>query len=62
MTAIQELKIARSAYKLAKIRFNEELNPELIDAAIYEMEAAQKRISIAWQRIKAEAMTRRGSR
>ena len=56
MTARQELESARLAWKQAKLRLDAETNPELIDAAIYEMQAAEKRISVAWKRIRAEMM------
>ena len=62
MTARQELESARLAWKQAKLRLDTETDPELIDAAIYEMQAAEKRISVAWKRIRAEMMVGRGER
>jgi DNA replicative helicase MCM subunit Mcm2 (Cdc46/Mcm family) len=62
MTARQELESARLAWKQARIRLDQETNPDLIDAAIYEMQAAEKRISVAWKRIRAEMMVGRGER
>mgnify|MGYP000885815043 CR=1 FL=1 len=62
MAARQELESARLAWKQAKLRLDTETDPELIDAAIYEMQAAEKRISVAWKRIRAEMMVGRGER
>jgi len=61
MTARQELESARLAWKQAKLRLDTETDPELIDAAIYEMQAAEKRMGVAWRRIRAEIMVRRCS-
>jgi DNA replicative helicase MCM subunit Mcm2 (Cdc46/Mcm family) len=61
MTARQELESARLAWKQARIRLDQETNPDLIDAAIYEMQAAEKRMGVAWRRIRAEIMVRRCS-
>ncbi len=62
MTTRQDLDAARLAWKQAKLRLDTETDPELIDAAIYEMQAAEKRISVAWKRIRAEMMVGRGER
>jgi len=61
MAARQELESARLAWKQAKLRLDTETDPELIDAAIYEMQAAEKRMGVAWRRIRAEIMVRRCS-
>ena len=62
MTARQELDAARLAWKQAKLRLDAETNPELIDAAIYEMQAAEKRMAVAWRKIRAEMMVGRCER
>ena len=59
MVARQELESARLAWKQAKLRLDTETDPELIDAAIYEMQAAEKRMGVAWRRIRAEMMAGR---
>jgi len=56
MTARQDLEAARLAWKQAKMQMDAETDPDLIDAAIFEMQAAEKRISVAWKRIRAEMM------
>ena len=62
MAARQELESARLAWKQAKMQMDAETDPDLIDAAIFEMQAAEKRISVAWKRIRAEMMVGRGER
>ena len=59
MAARQELESARLAWKQAKLRLDTETDPDLIDAAIFEMQAAEKRISVAWKRIRAGMMVGR---
>ncbi len=59
MTARGELEAARLTWRQAKLRFNLETNPDLIDAAIYDMKAAELRMAAAWRQIKAEAMAGR---
>jgi len=44
------------------MQMDAETDPDLIDAAIFEMQAAEKRISVAWKRIRAEMMVGRGER
>jgi hypothetical protein len=57
--ARQDLEAARLAWKQARMKLDVETDPALIDAAIYEMQAAEKRMSVAWKRIRAEMMIRR---
>ena len=59
MAARQELESARLAWKQAKMQMDAETDPDLIDAAIYEMQAAEKRMGVAWRRIRAEMMAGR---
>ena len=61
MTARQDLEAARLAWKQAKMQMDAETDPDLIDAAIFEMQAAEKRMGVAWRRIRAEIMERRCS-
>ena len=61
MTARQDLEAARLAWKQAKMQMDAETDPDLIDAAIFEMQAAEKRMAVAWCKIRAEMMVRRCS-
>jgi hypothetical protein len=60
-TPAQELAEARRAYALARARFEWATEPEMIDAAAYELEAARIRLNAAVRRAKLEWMAGRRS-
>ena len=55
----QELAEARRDFKLALLRFEEAMDKNLIDAAVYDIAAATNRIDAAVRRARLERMTRR---
>ncbi len=55
--AFDEWTEASTAYTVAKRRFGELSDPDLIEAAIFEMKAAEKRMRFAWEKLRQADFT-----